>query len=524
METLYKKFLKIVYRRPAGNTLIDLFEEQVIKKPNQLALVYKDEQLSYKQLNERCNQLAYYLRSRGIKEETLVPVFMERSIEMIVAILGILKAGGAFVPIDVNYPIQRIHFILEDIGDGLVVTNNEWKAKLLNITSALSLISINGDGSAIKRMSLRNLPNRPSPHHLAYVIYTSGSTGTPKGVMIEHKSIFNYLLNSRDKFIKKDENGSGTFIHIPYTFDASLKSIFTPLVSGKLAVISSEPSPLVFEDANLHKYAPYDFIQLTPAHLEFFYARFYDRFNKPITGKISIGGEALYLSHFDYLAERRSELEVINEYGPTEATVACTGYTFHVGRNAEVPRNVPIGKPIENVRIHILDEDLNPVKPGDPGEIYIEGIQLARGYLNQADLTDRKFKQDITVNARNARIYKTGDIGRWLRDGNIEYVGRVDNQVKIRGHRVELGEIESILISCGLVKNAVVETTENNHGDNQLVAYIVPLGGVFDRQAVLTYLKNKLPSHMIPEKLIELGNLPVTANGKIDRKSLLGQH
>jgi amino acid adenylation domain-containing protein len=523
MSTFYKKFLKIVHRQPTGNTLIDLFEEQVIKNPDQLALVYKNEQLSYKQLDERSNQLAYYLRSRGVKEETLVPLFLERSMEMFIAILGILKAGGAFVPIDVNYPVQRIQFILEDIGDSSLVTNNEGKAKLLNITNALTLISVDGDSNAIKRMSSKNLPNKPSPHNLAYIIYTSGSTGTPKGVMIEHKSIFNYLLNSREKFIKKGENGSGTFIHIPYTFDASLKSIFTPLVSGKLAVISSEPSPFAFEDVNLHKYAPYDFIQLTPAHLDFFYAQFSDRFNKPITGKISIGGEALYLSHFDHLKGKGAELEVVNEYGPTEATVACTSYTFHVGRDAGTPQVIPIGKPIENVQIYILDEDQKPVKPGEPGEICVAGVQLARGYLNQAELTDRKFIQDTTGNARNERIYKTGDIGRWLPDGNIEYVGRVDNQVKIRGYRVELGEIESVLIGCGLIKSAVVEAPENSHGDKQLVAYIVPLRGVYDKQAVLTYLKAKLPHHMIPEKLVELGSLPVTANGKIDRKSLLGQ-
>jgi amino acid adenylation domain-containing protein len=522
MSTFYKKFLKIFQERPEANTLIDLFEEQVTNNPDQAALVYKNERLSYKQLNERSNQFAYYLRSKGVKEETLVPVFIERSVEMMVALLGILKAGGAFVPIDVNYPIQRIQFILEDIGGSLLVTNNECKAKLLNITGHLALISIDGDSAAIGRMSSKNLPDKLSPAQLAYIIYTSGSTGTPKGVMIEHKSIFNYLLNSRDTFIKKGENGSGTFIHIPYTFDASLKSIFTPLVSGKLAVISSQPSPLVFEDTNLHKYAPYDFIQLTPAHLDFFYPEFFDKFNRPITGKISIGGEALYLSHFDYLSGRKTELEVVNEYGPTEATVACTGYTFHVGRSAGVPTSIPIGKPIRNVDIHILDKDLKPVKPGEPGEICIAGVQVARGYLNQPELTGRKFTQDTTGNAHD-RMYRTGDIGRWLPDGNIEYTGRIDNQVKIRGHRVELGEIESILMSCDLIKNAVVEAPENKQGDKQLVAYIVP-SEAFNKQAVLTYLKDKLPIHMIPEKLVELTNLPVTTNGKIDRKSLTSQN
>ncbi|MDB5023565.1 MAG: amino acid adenylation protein [Mucilaginibacter sp.] len=519
MSERYKKILGFIFKQPVATTLIDLFEEQVINSPNKIALVYKTEQLSYRKLNERVNQFAHYLRQKGVKEETLVPIYLARSIEMIVAILGILKAGGAFVPIDPNYPSQRAQFILEDIGVSLVVTNIECKTKLLSEAGERDIISIDGDRHIIDKMPKNNLANKVEPHHLAYIIYTSGSTGNPKGVMVEHKSIYNYLLNSREKFINKEQNGSGTFIHIPYTFDASLKSIFTPLVSGKLAVISSKPSPLVFEDSNLHKYAPYDFIQLTPAHLDFFYAEFKDQYGKAITGKISIGGEALYLSHFNCLTEKGDALEVVNEYGPTETTVACTGYHFHAGRDANVPKSIPIGKPINNVHIHILNRDLKPVISGEEGEICVAGVQVARGYLNQPELTNAKFIQDPINNADGARIYKTGDIGRWLPNGNIEYVGRSDNQVKIRGHRVELGEIESILIGSDLIKNAVVATLENKQGDKQLIAYIVPFG-VFDKQKVSAYLKDKLPHYLIPEKLVELKYLPLTSNGKIDRKSL----
>ncbi|MGZ3763097.1 MAG: amino acid adenylation domain-containing protein [Mucilaginibacter sp.] len=522
MYSLYKKILKFSFNKSISSTLIALFEEQVKSNPKQTALVYKTEQLSYGELNEKSNQLAHYLRTKGVKEETLVPIVLERSIEMIVAILGILKAGGAFVPIEPNYPDQRIKFILDDIGSDLLITNVEFKQKLLNTATSIDLIALNDGSDIIRRMSSKNPPNKIEPNHLAYVIYTSGSTGNPKGVMVEHKSIFNYLLNSTAKFIKKGENGSGTFIHIAYTFDASLKSIFTPLVSGKLAVISSKPSPMIFEDVNFHRYAPYDFVQLTPPHLDFFFTEFEDKSKNPITGKISIGGEALYLSHFDYLKERKHKLEVVNEYGPTEATVACTGFTFLAGRDVNVPETIPIGKPIENVQIYILDEDLQPVKPGETGEIYVAGVQVARGYLNQPELTKLKFIPDPINNTQGTNIYKTGDLGRWLPNGNIDYAGRTDNQVKIRGHRIELGEIESILIGSTLIKNAVVEAVDNGYGDKQLVAYIVPLGA-FNKQAVLDYLKGKLPFHMIPAKLIELENLPLTNNGKIDRKALSSQ-
>jgi amino acid adenylation domain-containing protein len=513
-----KKLFGFISKQPAATTLIDLFDEQVNSNPDKIALVYKNEKLSYKQLYERTNQLAHYLRAKGVKEETLVPIFIEKSIDMMVSILGILRAGAAFVPIDPGYPAQRIKFILDDIGTSPVITNMESRTKLLVASSSSNLIMLDGDRDAIGKMSSKKPANKIEPHHLAYIIYTSGSTGNPKGVMIEHKSIFNYLLNSRERFIKKDENGSGTFIHIPYTFDASLKSIFTPLVSGKLSVISSKPSPLIFDDANLHKYAPYDFIQLTPAHLDFFYEEFKDKYNKPITEKISIGGEALYLSHFDPIMDQGDTLEVINEYGPTEATVACTGYYFHVGKDKNIPKNPPIGKPINNVRIYILDDDMQPVKAGEKGEICITGVQIARGYLNQPELTKMKFLPD-TFSNEGGKIYKSGDMGRWLPDGNIEYGGRIDTQVKIRGHRIELGEIESILIGNEQIKNAVVEQQESKQGDKRLVAYVVPFGK-FDKQAVIAYLKDKLPQYLIPEKIIELESLPLTSNGKIDRKQL----
>ena len=213
-------------------------------------------------------------------------------------------------------------------------------------------------------------------------------------------------------------------------------------------------------------------------------------------------------------------MEVINEYGPTETVVACTGYYFNYGVDVDLPRSLPIGKPINNVQIYLLDEDLNQVQPGEEGEICVGGVQVARGYWNQPELTKLKFIPNPFNNNENDKIYKTGDIGRLLPDGNIEYAGRKDTQVKVRGYRIELGEIESVLIQSEAIKNVVVEAPENKQGDKQLVAYIVP-NGTFDKQAILTYLKDKLPSHLIPERLVEMKNLPLTTNGKIDRKALL---
>src|ERR1700744_1692422 len=401
-----------------GKTIIDLFEEQVERRPDRTAVVFKDEKVTYKQLNERSNQLAHYLKQKGVKEETLVPICIERSVEMIVAILGIWKAGGAYVPIDPESPDSRINYFLKDTNASLVISNIEGKQALLSASPKLDVISVDGDSQILGQFPVTNLSSRPAPQNLAYVIYTSGSTGKPKGVMVEHKSIFNYILSSKEKFINDNETSAGTFVHLSYTFDASLKSLLTPLASGKSIIISSQPSAYVFEDPNLYKYAPYDFIQLTPSHLEFFYSVYKDENDEPITGKISIGGEALYLSHFDSLIETGEKLEVVNEYGPTEATVACSSYTFNIFGDKKSRQRLPIGTPVDNVQIYILNEYEQPVPLGVIGEIYVGGVQVARGYLNNPDLTKKKFIANPFDNTQANTIYKTGDMGRWLPDGN----------------------------------------------------------------------------------------------------------
>ncbi|MDB5023564.1 MAG: lgrD 5 [Mucilaginibacter sp.] len=507
----------VVY--PVERTIINLFEQQAEIKPDVTALVFKEDKLTYRLLNERANQLAHLLRQNGVKKETLVPVILERSVEMVIAILGIWKAGGAYVPIDHESPLTRIEYVLKDTGAKLILCDTDDRKKMLSASTNLNVIAINGDSGIAGQLSVSNLTSGPSPEHLAYIIYTSGSTGRPKGVMVEHKSIFNYILHSKAKFINENENSSGTFVHLSYTFDASLKSLLTPLISGKSIVISSAPAAYVFEDSNLHKYAPYDFIQLTPSHLDFFYLMYKDKNGKPITGKISIGGEALYMSHFDSLIEAREELQVVNEYGPTEATVACSSYSFNISGEKRSLQGLPIGRPIDNSQIYILNEYNQPVPLGVTGEICVGGVQVARGYLNSPDLTKKKFITNPFNHGSGNTIYKTGDMGRWLPDGNIECLGRRDDQVKIRGYRVEPGEIESILIKNEMIRQVTVIAKEGRDARKRLVAYVVP-NGVFNKKEIISYLQAWLPNYMIPESWIIQERLALTLNGKIDRSVL----
>ena len=515
-QELLSKFNNTKADYPTGKTIVDLFEQQAGKNPDQTALIFNEFTLSYRQLNEKANQLARYLRHKGIKEESLIPICLDRSMEMVIAILGVWKAGGAYIPIDPDLPESRLKFQLADIGAQVIISDNVRSEQLKLISPEADVIRLSVNSELTTQFSINNLTNRALPHHLAYVIYTSGSTGKPKGVMVEHKSIFNYILDSKAKFIDEKAKSSGTFVHLSYTFDASLKSILTPLISGKQMVISSKPQAFVFEDINLYKYAPYDFIQLTPSHLDFFYLAFKDADGKPVTGKISIGGEALYLSHFDPLIEAGEKLEVINEYGPTEATVACSSYSFNTVTDKRTPQRLPIGRPTANTQIYILNEYNQPVPVGVTGEICVGGAQVARGYLNSPELTKRKFISDTVT---GQVIYKTGDMGRWLPDGNVECLGRKDDQVKIRGYRVEPGEIESILIKNESIRQATVITKEDEYKRKYLAAYIVP-NGIFNKKDVISYLRTWLPGYMIPERWIIQEQLPLTPNGKIDRNVL----
>jgi aryl carrier-like protein len=307
---------------------------------------------------------------------------------------------------------------------------------------------------------------------------------------------------------------------LSYTFDASITGVFMPLINGKQIVIGSKKSFDVFEDPNLEKYAPYDFIKITPSHLELLHPKMKIYNGDLLTKKLVIGGEALHKSQVNYFNEEGLNVEIINEYGPTEATVGCSTFSFNALKDYnDLKNNIPIGKPIDNMQLYIVDENNNLLPYGIPGELCIGGEGLARGYLNRPELTKEKFIRNPFSEDKDSRIYKTGDIASWLPDGNIEFAGRKDDQIKIRGYRVELGEIENAIRESETVSQVVVIAKESKEGSKRLIAYIVGKEN-FDKEKLISKLQNRLPEYMIPSQWVELDELPLTKNGKLDRKSL----
>lgn len=500
---------------------IKLFEEQVENKPLDVALVYKEAKINFYTLNVKANQVAYFLLSKGVKPEVRVPICVERNVEMIVWILGILKAGGAYVPIDPESPANRITYLLNDLDASMLITNKAVKSKLA-VKEDIALIDVEETLSYVQNSPTTNLDVSIQPDQLAYIIYTSGSTGKPKGVMIEHHSLANYLLYCKTNYISDKEVGSGSFMHLSYTFDASLTAMFLPLITGKSVVIGSKSSLETFEDENFWKYAPYDFIKATPAHLELLAETIIDRNNEWVTKKLVLGGEALYLNYLKPFIERGVDLNIVNEYGPTEATVGCTTYFFNtLTDTAKVDQKVSIGKPIEGFQLHIINVLGELAAVGQEGEICISGAGLARGYLNRPDLTTAKFVEKFIQPYNLVRLYRTGDLGRWLPDGNIEYNGRIDDQIKISGYRIEPGEIESVLLQNPDISQAVVAAKKDEQGNNKLVAYVMSYSAWLHKQQIFLYLKERLPEFMIPAEVVVLARFPLTKNGKVDRVSLL---
>ncbi|MEO7292496.1 MAG: non-ribosomal peptide synthetase, partial [Ginsengibacter sp.] len=490
---------KVAY--PNEKTIVDLFEDQVIKTPNVIAVVFEHEQLTYKQLNERANQLAHYLKNNGVKTETIVPVCIERSIDMIVGIFGILKAGGAYVPIDPEYPQERIDYMLKDTGAGIVVTSSQSHLKF-SVAESIKIIELDTEWFAISAEPVKNLQAAIQPHHLAYIIYTSGSTGKPKGVMIEHKSFYSFICWCMQEFASS--RYEIVYASTSICFDLSIFEIFYPLSIGKKIRILEN-------GLQIGKYLSKDSFVLTnsvPVVIEHLLK---EGTNLQNISTINMAGEPIPLNVQQGLDLKK--IEVRNLYGPTEDTTYSSVYRL------EKNKPLLIGKPISNTNIYILDNKQQLCPVGIPGELFIAGDGLARGYLNRPELTQEKFIKDPFSKQNKARLYKTGDVGKWLPDGNIEYIGRSDDQVKIRGYRIELGEIETVLQQSGKVKSAVVLAKKDSNSNQQLVAYVVS-NTVFNRATLITFLKNRLPEYMIPTLWVSMDNMPLTANGKIDKKAL----
>jgi len=490
---------------PQDKTIIQLFEEQVAKSPEAIAIVFEESQLTYRALQEQSTQLAHYLVSKGIDKESLVPICIERGLEMMVGLLGILKTGAAFVPVDPEYPEDRITYMLQDTGATIVLSSRQSRSKITGIEK-IEIIELDSHRAKIGEQSLANLQLASDPHQLAYVIYTSGSTGKPKGVMIEHTSVVNLLMSIAKEV---DFKPCSIFLSVTtFSFDICYLELFMPLVlGGKLVIVPREVAMDGFKLAeNIAGFKP-THMQGTPSTWQLLMDAAWH--NKEAI-KMLVGGEALKEDLKSTLTEKG---DVWNVYGPTETTIWSTIHKL------STYENVLIGAPIANTTIQIVNKQGQLVSIGVAGEILIGGVGLARGYYKLPDLTTEKFIQDKFATTSGMKMYRTGDLGRWLPGGKIECLGRIDEQVKIRGYRIELGEIETVLQQTGLVRQSVVLAREDKRGNKRLIGYIVPEAN-FDKQAMLAQLNNKLPVYMVPALWMELESLPLTPNGKINKKAL----
>ncbi|WP_133054581.1 non-ribosomal peptide synthetase, partial [Niastella populi] len=475
---------------PGDKTVVDLFIEQAGKYPDNLAVSLEGARLTYQELDELSNQLAHYLKGNyDIRPNDLVGIKLERTEWMLVSIMGVLKSGGAYVTIEPGYPQERIDFIEKDTNYKVCIDEEELKSFKENI-----------DAYTKERIDVKIQSNA-----LAYVIYTSGSTGSPKGVMVEHSGLVNMAYDHiRNLKLSSSDN---ILQFVSFSFDGSVIDIFMAFLSGATLVVVDRK--IVNEKSEFLSFISRQQVTvmtLSPAYLR--------ALNKPALNHVRLiinAGEAAYVPDAIYYA---GKIDFFNCYGPTEGTVHSTLYKV----NPLFEYNsIPIGRPTDNKQIFILNDDLQLQPIGITGEICISGTGLARGYLNQEELTKKKFVANPFKEGE--RLYKTGDLGRWLPDGNIEFVGRKDNQVKIRGYRIELGEIEHALVAHEEIKQAVVLANENESGERELVAYVTVRSNQ-NTDDLRSYLKDTLPSYMLPACFVQLEAMPLTANGKIDRKSL----
>lgn len=491
------------------------FESQCQQTPNNIAVVFEEQKLTYQELNIHANQVAHYLQKLGIGSENLVGICVERSLLMVIGVLGILKAGAAYVPIDPNYPAERKKYILADTQMPLLLTQASLAVNLKadNITT----ICLDTDWDAINQQPQANPVSKTNAHNLAYVIYTSGSTGKPKGTLIEHYGLVNYLNWCTQAY--KVEQGSGTLVHSSLGFDLTITSLFSPLLVGSQVELLPEHQGIETLAQTIKARTNLSLVKITPAHLELLSQQLSPQEAAGKTNAFIIGGENLTVQHINFWQKFAPDTVLINEYGPTETVVGCCIY--QVPQTHNYFGSIPIGYPIANTQLYVLDQYLQPVPKGVVGELYIGGAGLARGYLNQPELTAQKFIPDPFSDEPEARLYKTGDQVRFRVDGTLEFLGRLDDQVKLRGFRIELGEIKSLLCLHPTVKDAVVMVREDVAGDQRLVVYlVVQPDSSLSVDDLRSFLQEKLPDYMIPSAFVPLQTFPLTANGKVDRKAL----
>nr|WP_227027201.1 non-ribosomal peptide synthetase [Corallococcus soli] len=503
---------------PRGERIHDLFEQQVARSPDAIAVTFEGQHLTYAQLDAKANQLAHHLGTLAVGPESLVGVCLERSLEMVVALLGVLKAGAAYVPLDPAYPRERLQWMLEDTAAPVLLVQEHLVAKLPLDGEAHArphVVSVDTDWERIARQPTTRPVPLATSDALAYVIFTSGSTGRPKGAMNAHAGVVNrlrwmqqeYGLTSEDAVLQKT----------PFSFDVSVWEFFWPLMTGARLVVArpgghQEPhylARLMVEE------------RITTAHFVPSMLRVFVE-GPGLEGlthlrRVVCSGEALPADLVRRAHARLPIAEVHNLYGPTEAAVDVT--SWHCPRTEDL-RRVPIGRPVANTRLHVLDRHGQPVPVGVPGELFLAGVQVGRGYWRRPNLTAERFIPDPFSTTPGARMYRTGDLARWLPDGTVEYLGRVDFQVKLRGFRIELGEVEAVLRQAPGIQEALVLAREDAPGDKRLVGYVVPTGDGLELDAVKAFAAKQLPDYMVPSSWVRLPSLPLNANGKVDRRAL----
>jgi amino acid adenylation domain-containing protein len=506
---------------PPG-TFPDMFQAQVARTPAATAVVGASGSLTYAGLNAAANRLARHLTGLGIGPEQVVAVMMERGTALVTALLAVLKAGAAYLPVDPADPAAHIEAVLAGADPACVITTAASRPGLPEPVSATVLVADEPElAASLARLDDADLDDGDrvaalAPLHPAYLIYTSGSTGTPKGVVVSHQALVCYTAWCLQAY---PEVRDSSLLHQPVSFDAGITPLFGTLTSGgRLYVAPLDAGlPALLGDSRLA------FLKVTPSHLPIL-AELPD--SCAPTGRLMVGGEAFPGAALRDWRQRHQETAVVNHYGPTEATVGCTDYRLDDG-DAEPGTIVPIGRPMAGTRVYVLDRALRPLPPGVTGELYVAGVRLARGYLGRAGLTAERFVS-CPFGAPGSRMYRTGDLVRWTSAGVLEFAGRADSQVKIRGFRIEPGEVEAVIAAHPEVAQAAVVAREDNAGDWRLAAYVVPAGepagdraGADDlARSVRQFAGQRLPAHMVPSAVVVLGSLPVTAHGKLDRSAL----
>ncbi|HSO00824.1 MAG TPA: amino acid adenylation domain-containing protein, partial [Candidatus Nanopelagicales bacterium] len=500
---------------PRQQCVHELFEAQAATTPEALAVIAGEERLTYAALDARANQLAHYLGALGVGPEVTVGLCLERSTQLLVAVLGVLKAGGAYVPVDPSYPAERLGMMIDDARMPVILTEQRLTGELP--ATRAHLLCLDTEGARLAGQPTEAPLRRAGPENLAYIMYTSGSTGRPKGVMIPHRGLVNYLSWCTQAYATA--SGQGAPVHSSIGFDLTVTSLFSPLLSGRAVTMVAEDRPIEGLLSALRG-GNHGLVKLTPSHLTALCA-LEDSAADPWGARVFVlGGEELNRQHVDALRARAPGARIINESGPTETVVGCC-----VHEVLDLPAGAaPIGRPIANTRLYVLDRQMRPAPIGVGGELYIGGEGVARGYHGRPAATAGSFVPDPFSNDAGARLYRSGDRARFRDDGVLEFLGRLDDQVKLRGHRIELGEIEAALRAHPRLCDAVAMVREDTPGNRRIVAYVVPSPDAevadVDEADLRAHLERRLPVYMMPASLVVMSALPLSRHGKVDRKAL----